>query len=110
MTDFTWETETPNLGGTSFRTMTTPTIRVLREDDTEVKEGDTIIDFRGKPWTFLMVTRANKIYAKDPWETSRAKGGFPDEQSAVNAAQAVVAGREQSWEDLRADGGLPEAR
>lgn len=45
--------------------MTTPTIRVLREDDTEVKEGDTIIDFRGKPWTFLMVTRANKIYAKD---------------------------------------------
>ena len=44
------------------------------------------------------------------WETSRAKGGFPDEQSAVNAALGVVAGGEPSWEDLRADGGLPEAR
>jgi hypothetical protein len=44
------------------------------------------------------------------WETSRAKGGFRDEQSAVNAAQAVVSAREQAWEDLRADGGLPEAQ
>lgn len=27
------------------------------------------------------------------WETSRAKGGFADEESAVNAARAAVEGR-----------------
>ena len=28
------------------------------------------------------------------WETSRAKGGFSDEESAVNAARAVIAERQ----------------
>lgn len=29
------------------------------------------------------------------WETSRAKGGFADEQSAVDAARAAVKGRQE---------------
>ena len=43
-------------------------VRVVKEDGTEVKEGDTIIDFRGKAWTFISVTRVTRgamIYAKD---------------------------------------------
>lgn len=39
-------------------------VKVLREDGTEVAEGDVIVDFRGDKWTFVMVTSGHKIYAK----------------------------------------------
>ena len=35
-------------------------------DDKEVKEGDKIFDFRGKPWIFKSITRGgSRVYAKE---------------------------------------------
>jgi hypothetical protein len=39
-------------------------VKVVREDGTEVKEGDEIVDFRGDKWIFIMVSSGHKIYAK----------------------------------------------
>lgn len=35
-------------------------MKAYREDDTEVKPGDTIFDFRGDAWTFVQATRVRE--------------------------------------------------
>ena len=39
---------------------------VVREDGTEVAEGDTIINFRGEQMKFIVFTSTRKIYAENP--------------------------------------------
>lgn len=46
------------------------------EDESEIIQGMKLKDFRGKEWTFLMVTKGCKVYASDNG-TSFGREFFP---------------------------------
>ena len=46
-------------------------------------------------WAYALRSPMPGAPSSSFWETSRAKGGFVDEASAVNAARAVIEARER---------------